>query len=74
MIEQDADKLLMLYRESEYYSGCKDPDPTEAWIRKNRLGPTGCVELDDLCSSDFSPRTFRPSWHHHVRAVSFRRV
>lgn len=44
-IEQDADKLLMLYRESEYYPDCEDPDLTEVWIRKNRHGPTGCVEL-----------------------------
>lgn len=44
-IEQDADKLLMLYRESEYYSDCENPDLTEVLIRKNRHGPTGCVEL-----------------------------
>ena len=44
-IEQDADKILMLYRESEYNEDCEDPNMTEVWIRKNRHGPKGCVEL-----------------------------
>ena len=44
-IEQDADSVLMLYRE-DYY----DPDTDKKWIasiyiRKNRNGPTGEVEL-----------------------------
>jgi replicative DNA helicase len=44
-IEQDADKILMLYRESEYNEDCEDPNLTEVWIRKNRHGSKGCVEL-----------------------------
>ena len=44
-IEQDADKILMRYRESEYNEDCEDPHLTEVWIRKNRHGPKGCVEL-----------------------------
>lgn len=44
-IEQDADKILILYRESEYNEDCEDPSLTEVWVRKNRHGPKGCVEL-----------------------------
>jgi len=44
-IEQDADKILMLYRESEYNEDCDNPNLTEVLIRKNRHGPKGCVEL-----------------------------
>lgn len=47
-VEQDADVVLMLYREG-YYSGPEHPrrDVAEVWIRKNRLaGPAGVqVEL-----------------------------
>ena len=45
-IEQDADKILMLYRDSEYFEDCDDPDLTELWIRKNRNGPKSCVDLN----------------------------
>ena len=43
-LEQDADRVLMLYRASEYFD---DADPKEAdlFIRKNRHGPTGKVDL-----------------------------
>ena len=44
-IEQDADKILMLYRESEYEEDCENPDHTSVLIRKNRHGPTGEVVL-----------------------------
>ena len=44
-IEQDADSVLMLYRESEYHEDCDDPDLTDLYIRKNRHGPGGLVEL-----------------------------
>ena len=44
-IEQDADAVLMLYRESYYHEDCDDPDLTDVYVRKNRQGPTGRVEL-----------------------------
>ena len=44
-IEQDGDRILMLYREGEYFEDCDDPDVTDLFIRKNRHGPTGAVEL-----------------------------
>lgn len=44
-IEQDADSVLMLYRESYYNELCDDPDITDVYLRKNRHGPVGHVEL-----------------------------
>jgi replicative DNA helicase len=44
-IEQDADIVMMLYRE-EYYDEFTDKKwVTELIIRKNRNGPTGTVQL-----------------------------
>lgn len=44
-IEQDADIVLMLYRESYYNEDCENPDETDVFVRKNRNGPTGRVTL-----------------------------
>ena len=44
-IEQDGDRILMLYREGEYIEDCDDPDLTDIFLRKNRHGPTGSIEL-----------------------------
>ncbi len=44
-IEQDADSVLMLYRESMYNEDCDDQFLTEVYLRKNRHGPTGRTEL-----------------------------
>ncbi len=44
-IEQDADSVLMLYREGAYHEDCDDPLATDIYVRKNRNGPTGRVEL-----------------------------
>jgi len=44
-IEQDADRVLMLYRESYYNEDCADPDLTDVYVRKNRHGPVGHVPL-----------------------------
>ena len=44
-IEQDGDRILMLYREGMYNDDCSDPDLTDLFIRKNRHGPTGSIEL-----------------------------
>jgi replicative DNA helicase len=44
-IEQDADIVLMLYREDAYNEDCDSPGVTDIYIRKNRNGPTGRVSL-----------------------------
>lgn len=44
-IEQDADRVLMLYRESYYNEDVENPDVTDLYVRKNRHGPVGNVEL-----------------------------
>lgn len=44
-IEQDADIVLMLYRQSMYDEDCAEPQVTDVYIRKNRHGPTGRVSL-----------------------------
>lgn len=43
-IEQDADVVLMLYREKYYDKYCKD-DITEVIVGKQRNGPTGTIKL-----------------------------
>lgn len=45
-IEQDADSVVMLYREGSYSEDCGHPEQTDLYVRKNRNGPTGRVELD----------------------------
>ena len=44
-IEQDADRVLMLYRDGYYNEETDNPGLTEVFVRKNRHGPTGSVEL-----------------------------
>ncbi|QDU10878.1 replicative DNA helicase [Gimesia aquarii] len=44
-IEQDADRVLMLYREGYYNEATEHPQLTDLYIRKNRHGPTGHIEL-----------------------------
>lgn len=63
-IEQDGDKILMLYRESEYNPDCDNPALTDLYIRKNRNGPTGQIELNfDKTRMTFRdhPRGQRPA-------------
>ena len=43
-IEQDADLVLMLYRDAVYKDGA-DPEAGEVLVRKNRNGPIGTVRL-----------------------------
>jgi len=43
--EQDADSVLMLYRESAYNEDAPDQGSTDVYVRKNRNGPTGRVGL-----------------------------
>jgi replicative DNA helicase len=44
-IEQDADIVLMLYREDMYNEDCAEPGETDVYIRKNRNGPVGRAGL-----------------------------
>ncbi len=44
-IEQDADIVLMLYRESYYDPDTEFPNKADIFIKKNRNGPTGHVEM-----------------------------
>jgi len=44
-IEQDADIVLGLYRESYYNEECEDPDVAECIVMKNRRGETGTIQL-----------------------------
>lgn len=46
-VEQDADVVLMMYREGYYDNTHPEANVVEVWIRKNRLhGPSGeCVKL-----------------------------
>ncbi len=44
-IEQDADLVIMLYRDSYYNPDSPDRDIAEAIIAKHRNGPTGTIKL-----------------------------
>ena len=44
-IEQDADVVMMLYREDYYEADSSRPGMTDVYIRKNRNGPTAKIEL-----------------------------
>lgn len=44
-IEQDADVVMMMYREDYYEEDSDRPGMTDIYIRKHRNGPTGRVEM-----------------------------
>lgn len=44
-IEQDADVVMMMYREDYYEEDSSRPGVTDIFIRKNRNGPVGRAEL-----------------------------
>lgn len=44
-IEQDADSVMMLYRESYYDPDTPNPDRLDVIVRKNRSGPLGTASL-----------------------------
>lgn len=44
-IEQDADVVMMMYREDYYEEDTDRPGVTDVFIRKHRNGPTGRVEV-----------------------------
>ena len=45
-IEEDADSVVMLYREGYYDEDCDNPSHTRVLIVKNRDGETGSILLD----------------------------
>jgi replicative DNA helicase len=44
-IEQDADAVVLLYRDEYYNPDTESPGICEVIVAKNRTGPTGSVEL-----------------------------
>lgn len=44
-IEQDADLIMMLYRDSYYDKDSENPNIAEVIVNKQRNGPTGTIEL-----------------------------
>jgi len=44
-IEQDADIVMLLYREDYYNEDCENPGIAECIIAKHRNGPTGVINL-----------------------------
>jgi replicative DNA helicase len=57
-VEQDADNILMLYREEHYNPKCTEPEVAEILVEKQRAGEKGCVKarFDAWCTrwSDIS--------------------
>ncbi|MGB1347261.1 MAG: DnaB-like helicase C-terminal domain-containing protein, partial [Pseudomonadales bacterium] len=45
-IEQDADLVLMLYRDSYYNSNASNTNLAELIVAKHRNGPIGTVQLE----------------------------
>ena len=53
-IEQDADIVLMLYRNDYYYEQTDDKNTAEVIIAKHRNGPVGSIKLGfDGCLTKF---------------------
>jgi len=44
-IEQDADVVMMMYREDYYEEDTERPGVTDIFVRKHRNGPTGRIEV-----------------------------
>jgi replicative DNA helicase len=64
-IEQDADCVMMLYRDDYYNKNSAEPNTCEVIIAKQRNGPTGEEKLaflkDFMRFENLSPRTEAPS-------------
>jgi replicative DNA helicase len=65
-IEQDADMIMMLYREDYYFKDSENKGVTEVSFVKHRNGPTGVVKLlfkaDDTSFVDFNPPINIGNW------------
>jgi replicative DNA helicase len=65
-IEQDADMIMMLYREDYYFKDSENKGVTEVSFVKHRNGPTGVVKLlfkaDDTSFVDFNPPINMGNW------------
>jgi replicative DNA helicase len=44
-IEQDADVIMLMYRDEYYHPNSPDKGTAEVIVGKNRTGPTGVVKL-----------------------------
>ncbi len=84
-IEQDADVVLMIYREDYYEEDSDRPGITDIYIRKHRNGPVGRVELMfkkeqmrfydvDTPSGTGTPRTGGMRMSGQVKAAPLRPV
>lgn len=60
-IEQDADIVMFIYRDSYYNKDSKEPGVAEVIMSKNRNGPTGTIKLAWL-----APLTKFESLHTHT--------
>jgi replicative DNA helicase len=65
-IEQDADVVLMIYREDKYAENSLNPNVAKIMIEKHRNGPTGGIDLffdenrvsfRNLDKNQYSPET-----------------
>ncbi len=57
-LEEDADVIMMLYRDDYYNENTETPNVTEVGVIKNRDGPTGTLYFNHLLSStQYSPIT-----------------
>lgn len=58
-VEQDADNILMLYRDAAYDPGCSEPNVAEIQVEKQRAGEAGLVKVsfEAWCTrwSDLAP-------------------
>lgn len=70
-IEQDADIIMMLYRDDYYNEFSESPWVTNVLIRKNRNGPTGQVDLKFEKSQQKFYEQERSREYDGVEAVEF---
>lgn len=71
-IEQDADIVMMLYRDDYYNEFSELPGVTNVLVRKNRNGPTGQVDLKfEKSQQKFYEIEKRENAHEYMEDVSF---
>jgi replicative DNA helicase len=69
-IEQDADMIMMLYRDEYYHKESENRGVAELSFVKHRNGPTGVVKLlfkeEDTSFTDFSPPIDIDAWRNRA--------
>jgi replicative DNA helicase len=69
-IEQDADMIMMLYRDEYYHKESENRGVAELSFVKHRNGPTGVVKLlfkeEDTSFTDFSPPINIDDWRNRA--------